>query len=305
MLPERIRKGDILGVIAPSSPVKEKDLEEFNASILRMEASGYELKIGKNVFSDSTGYGASVEEKIEDMHHMFSSPEVKMVWCAKGGDNSNSLFEKIDYDLIRKNPKIICGYSDSTSILNMIYQKTGLVTFLGQTFKGLASCETDYSYREIIKRLQEGKLEIGTKDDSYEVIQDGKAEGILIGGNLSLTANLVSGKYHLDFQNKILFIEEFGLESNPAAVSRYLYYMKQNNVFDQIKGLWIGNYEHESGIPLEKIVMDTIGTKYQIPIVKSNNFGHTDRKTVIPIGTKARIHTNEKEKIKLLEDCVL
>lgn len=305
MLPKHIQKGDVLGIIAPSAPVREDNLEEFNQSILLMEASGYELKIGKNVFSDVTGYGASVEQKLEDIHYMFSSPEVKMVWCAKGGDNSNSLFEQIDYHLIAKNPKIICGYSDSTSLLNMIYQKTGLITFLGQTFKGLASCDTDYSYREIIKRFQAAKLELGTENDLYETIQEGEAEGILVGGNLNLISNLVSGAYHIDFQNKILFIEEFGLESNPGAVSRYLYHMKQNHVWDQIRGLWIGNYEHESGITLEKIVTDVLADQYHFPIIKSNNFGHTDRKTVIPIGTKARINTKVKEKIKLLENCVL
>ena len=85
--------------------------------------------------------------------------------------------------------------------------------------------------------------------------------------------------------------------------SNYLYYMKQNGVFDKIKGLWIGSYESE--IPLEKIVLDTLGNEYDFPIIKSNNFGHIDRKTVIPIGVKANIDTNKKEKIKLLEKCVI
>jgi len=80
--------------------------------------------------------------------------------------------------------------------------------------------------------------------------------------------------------------------------------MKQNGVFGQIKGLWIGNYEHESGISLEKIVLDVIGDEYRFPIIKSNNFGHIETKTVIPIGTKAKIDTNRKRKIELIEQCV-
>lgn len=80
--------------------------------------------------------------------------------------------------------------------------------------------------------------------------------------------------------------------------------MKQNDVFDKIKGLWIGNYDHESGISLEKIVMDVLGDEYNFPIIKSNNFGHTEKKTVIPIGTKARIDTSKKVKIELIENCV-
>ena len=84
-------------------------------------------------------------------------------------------------------------------------------------------------------------------------------------------------------------------------VSNNLYYMKQNGVFDKIKGLWIGNYEHESGIALEKIVLDCIEEKYNFPIIKSNNFGHIEKKEVIPIGTKAKIKNG---KIKLIEKCI-
>lgn len=80
--------------------------------------------------------------------------------------------------------------------------------------------------------------------------------------------------------------------------------MKQNGVFSQINGLWIGNYEHESGVTLEKIILDVLDGEYGFPIIKSNNFGHIEKKTVIPIGIKAKIDTSEKIKIKLLENCV-
>ena len=147
-------------------------------------------------------------------------------------------------------------------------------------------------------------IELGDKEESYVTIKSGNAVGKLIGGNLSLIKNLVAGKYSIDFTDKILFIEELGLESEPAMVSNSLYYMKQNGVFDKIKGLWLGNYEHESNISLEKIVIDTIQDEYNFPIIKSNNFGHTETKTVIPLGIKAHIDTNEIVKIKLLEECV-
>ena len=103
---------------------------------------------------------------------------------------------------------------------------------------------------------------------------------------------------------KILFLEELGYESDPAVVSNSLYYMKQNGVFDKIKGLWIGNYEHQSGITLEKIILDVLENKYKFPMIKSNNFGHIENKIVIPIGTKAEINTNENIKIKLIEKCI-
>lgn len=116
---------------------------------------------------------------------------------------------------------------------------------------------------------------------------------------------MVSGKYSINFENKILFLEELGLETEPGMASNFLYFMKQNGVFDKIKGLWLGNYEHESGVPLEKIVMDVLGDEYNFPIIKSNNFGHLDTKTVIPIGIKARIDTKAENKIELIENCVV
>ncbi len=224
-----------------------------------------------------------------------------------GGNNSNTIFEYIDYELIKKNPKILCGYSDITSITNIITAKTGLVTFSGTNFKTIATDETDYSYQEALKRFVKGNLELGKEGEEYISIQEGQAEGELIGGNLCLLHQLVEGQYKVNFEDKILFLEECGFETEPAFASNFLAYMKQNSVFDKIKGLWIGNYEHESGISLEKIISDTLelpNIKYSFPIIKSNNFGHIETKTVIPIGTKAKIDTNKSRKIELIEQCI-
>lgn len=302
MIPERLKKGDKIGVIAPSSPITESSLEDINNSITLMEASGFEIVFGKNAFKNTLGYGATAKEKAEDINSMFKNPKIKAIFCAKGGANSNSTFEYIDYEIIKQNPKILCGFSDSTSITNIITQKTGLVTFNGPTFKSLTSWETEYAYKQVINKFVLGKTELAEEEDKFYTIKEGVSEGKLIGGNLSLIANLSSGKYSIDFTDKILFIEELADESDVEMVSNYLYKMKQNEVFDKIKGIWVGNYEGE--VPLEKILLDTLEGEYNFPIIKSNNFGHIDKKQVIPIGTKARIDTNEEIKIKLLENCV-
>lgn len=303
--PKKLNRGDIIGVIAPSGPIVGKKIEELERAREIVEKDGFKVEYSNNLFSNTNGYSASAKEKAEDINEMFKDKEVKMIWCAKGGANSNSTFEYLDYELIRKNPKIICGYSDITSLTNMITEKTGLVTFSGTNFKTIATDETDYSYKEAIKRFVDGSLTIGKFGEEYKTIQEGTAEGQLIGGNLNLISGLVSGKYSIDFRDKILFLEELGVETDPEMASNFLYFMKQNEVFDKIKGLWIGNYEHESGYALEKIVKDVLGDKYKFPIMKSNNFGHTETKTVIPIGTKARIDTSRDVKIELIENCII
>ena len=303
--PQKLKIGDTIGVVAPSSPIIGNNIEELNKAKEIVERSGFKVKYSKNIFSNTNGYSSTAKEKAEDINEMFADKEVKMIWCAKGGNNSNSTFEYLDYELIKKNPKIICGYSDITSITNMITEKTGLVTFSGTNFKTIATDETDFSYKQALSRFVNGSLELGTENEEYITIQEGKTSGELIGGNLSLIRGMVAGKYSLDFTDKILFLEELGFETDPAGTSNNLYYMKQNGVFDKIKGLWIRNYEHESGISLEKIITDVLEGEYKFPIIKSNNFGHIERKTVIPIGTKAEINTNEKVKIKLVEKCVM
>ena len=304
LIPQRLKKGDVIGVVAPSNPIIDENIEELERARKIVEDAGFKVKYSKNLFSNTNGYSSTAREKAEDINEMFRDKDVKMIWCAKGGENSNSTFEYLDYDLIKNNPKIICGYSDITSLTNIITAKTGLVTFSGTNFKTIATDETNYSYNEVMKRFVDGSLELGLEGEKYETLNEGVAEGQLIGGNLSLTRGLVSGKYSIDFTDKILFLEELGIDTTPVIMSNFLYYMKQNGVFDKIKGLWIGNYEHESGISLEKVILDVLEDEYDFPIIKSNNFGHTETKTVIPIGTKARIDTKNARKIELIEKCV-
>lgn len=306
MIPSKLKKGDTIGVIAPSNYIEKDDLEYINASIALMEASGFKVKFGKYVFEDTLGYGTSPEKRAADINWAFKDDEVKAIMCVKGGEDSNTTLDYIDYEMIKKHPKIICGFSDNTSILNAIHEKTGLVTYHGPTFKSLTSWETGYAYKQFIKTFVEdtGSLIMGEPEDEYTTIQAGQVTGELVGGNLSLFTKLVCGKYAVNLQDKILFLEELGFEATPEMVNSNIYYLKQNGVFDRIAGLWIGNYEHPSKVSIEKIIKNAIGDEYKFPIIKSDNFGHIDKKIIIPIGTKAEINTNEKIKIKLVEKCV-
>ena len=296
----KVKKGDTVGVIAPSSKIDEDDLEAINNSVLLMESTGLKVKFAKNAFKNTLGYGATPKEKAEDINEMFADKEVKLIFCVSGGFNSNTVFEYLDYEVIKNNPKPLCGFSDSTSLGNIIYAKTGVITFNGPTFKALTSWATPYAYEEVVKRFIDGNMNLGKDDDEYITIKEGMAEGILVGGNLSLVNEMSAGKYAINFTDKILFIEEFCLETPPELVSNYLYNMKQNGVFDKIKGIWVGNYD--GSVALEKILLDVLEDKYSFPIIKSNNFGHTEKKTVIPVGGKAKIDTSKKVKIEITEN---
>jgi len=290
-----LKKGDTIGVIAPSSSVEDKDIEKINESTKLMEDFGFKIKFSNNFYNNTFGYSATPQEKAQDLNDMFADSSIKAIFAVKGGANSNSMFEYIDYELIKNNPKILCGFSDTTSILNVINDKTGIITYHGPTFKSLTSWDTDYAYKQVIKKFVDDNWNLYEKGEEFFTVKPGIAEGKLIGGNLSMINNLCSGKYKIDFKDKILFIEELSFESDAELVSNYLYNMKQNGVFDKIKGVWVGNYNGE--FPLENILLDVLEDKYSFPIIKSNNFGHIDNKQIIPIGVIAKIDTNKKVKI--------
>ena len=304
MKPNKLKKGDTIVVIAPSNAVNEDDVRFLKKTEKMFNKYGINVIYGRNIYSNTLGYGATPKEKADDLNEAFKNKNVQAIFCAKGGENSNTMFEYIDYELIKQNPKIFCGFSDSTFLLNIIYEKTGLTTFHGSTFKAISDWDAPCVFNDIIDKMINEKLNLNMKPETFEVIKEGEAEGILIGGNLSCIIEMVCGKYSIDFEDKILFIEDLGEESNPKFESNFLYYMKQNGVFEKIKGLWIGNYEHESQIKLENIVLDVLEDNCDFPIIKSENFGHIAEKQVIPIGVNSRINTMNKEKIILMEKCV-
>ena len=173
MIPNALKKGDTIGVIAPSNSIDIDDNEFIEKSSKLFEDLGFKIKLGEFVYSHSLGYSASPLEKAQDINNMFADPNVKAIFIVKGGENSNTTFDYIDYELIKNNPKIICGFSDSTYITNVITSKTELVTFSGPTFKSLTSLETDYGFKEVIKRFVNKNLDLGITQDNYETVHLG------------------------------------------------------------------------------------------------------------------------------------
>ena len=296
MLANKLKRGDTIGVVCPSDKVNNEDIPEIKEAERLLKERGYNVVFGKNVYKNTTGYGATAKEKAEDINEMYANKNINAIMSLKGGFNSNSVYEYLDLNTIKSNNKIICGYSDSTSYINYIHEKTGNIGFIGPNFKSLNAPGTNhYLLDEMLKRLENNYYDLATDDSEFRMIKEGQAVGELVGGNLSLTTGLID---EIDFTNKILFLEEFSFESPSAMVSNYLYRLRQKGVFNKVSGIWLGNYEGD--VAIEKILMDTIeDMNLNIPIIKSDNFGHIERKITIPLGVKAEI---KDVKIKLVED---
>ena len=228
MLATKLMTGDTIGVVCTSAPIPEERQNEVKSSTKFLEELGFKVKFGKYISDNTLGYGTTAKNKADEINRMFANKEVKAIFCACGGENVNSVLDYLDYDTIRNNPKIICGYSDPTSLINAIYLKTGLITFHGANFTSLSEevqGEAEYTRNEVVKRFIKKSLEIGNNEERISVIRAGNAEGILVGGNLSLISRFSAGKYSYNFSDKILFIEELFYETPPALASSYLYYM--------------------------------------------------------------------------------
>ena len=285
MLSNKLNIGDTIGIISPSAPITEDLKEQFNRGLQVFKDMGFKIELSKNVYANTLGYSSTVSEKVEDINEMFANKEVKAIICSQGGQNSNAILPYIDYEIIKNNPKIIMGISDSTAILNAIYSKTGIITYH----------QNDFKLRLI--DANNGKVEHFTK---WKCLKDGIAEGSLIGGNLSTLVKLLNTEYCSNFNNKILFLEDYADESPLDEIDSKINILKQHKVFEKIKGLWIGYYEKDTEIAkFEDVIMNNL-QEYKFPTLKCNDFGHNCENVVIPIGAKIKLDATNCE-VEIIE----
>ncbi|MBU1932253.1 LD-carboxypeptidase [Patescibacteria group bacterium] len=303
MIPKKLQIGDTIGIVSPSGAVSKELENQFDKGVDFLKNLGFKVRIGKNALSNTLKYSASPQEKADDINSMFADSEVKAIICSQGGANSNSILPLLDFAVIKDNPKIFLGISDITVLLNSIYQKTGLITFHGNDVMwGFGAEHTEYDEQEFIDRLVKGKIGEVKHNSEWKCIREGTAEGILIGGNLNCLNKLAGTEYLPDFEAKILLLETFDESNAPEDVEAELSRLKQMGVFEKIKGLWIGYYNHKSKIPYEEIVMNVV-KDYDFPILKCDDFGHNTPNTTIPIGARIKIDAINKQ-VVLLDKCV-
>lgn len=302
MRAEKLKRGDTIGIVAPSEPITEEYKEYMKKSIKIFEDMGFKIKLSKNIYKNTYGYSATPEEKASDINDMFSDKEVKAIISAVGGDNSFNCLGLIDYENIKRNPKIICGYSDATNYLEAIYTKTGLITYhhlemidLGRKLK------KDFELSQFKKILIDGTLGEIDKNSKYITLQKGCVEGIIVGGNVPSMVSLLNTEYFPDLTDKILFLEVYASSTDFDLADKYIGLLKYHGVFDKIKGLWIGHYHGDTeDTKIEDIFMRHL-KGYDFPILKCDDFGHDCEKVVIPIGAKIKLDASNC-KVTILEE---
>lgn len=305
-IPERLSKGDRIGVVSPSTPVTKKLMDQFRNGVNFLENLGFNVVLGTHIASTTWGYTASPREKAEDINRMFADQSIKAIICSQGGATANACLSYLNWNSIEASPKVFLGISDITVLLNAIHWKTGLVTFHGNDVMwGFGRRPTEYDRQEFITRLMDAGIGEIPPSSERSTIRNGIAEGKLLGGNLHCLLKLAGTPYFPDFTKAILFVEAIGI--TPEVCDHFFQQLKQMGVLDQISGAVIGYIDglqnDEKAIMQMEEVLLRVTTEYKFPILKVDDFGHNCPNTVLPIGSQVRIDA-EGQTIEILEKCV-
>jgi muramoyltetrapeptide carboxypeptidase len=315
--PSRLKKGDELRVIAPAKSVAIVSDDNKRRALECLENDfGFKVSFGAHCNETDAFQSSSVASRVSDLHEAFADPKVKGILTVLGGYNSNQMLEHIDYGLIRKNPKVFCGFSDITALSNAIYKKTSMVTFSGPHFSTFA-CEKgmdytlDYFAKCFLKSdVIEVKSPLKWSDDTWyldqknrtfitndgmEVINPGFADGTIIGGNLC-TLNLLHGTpYMPDLAETVLFVEDDYLVF-PEIFDRDLQSLVMQTGFESVRAVVIGRFQKESKMTLD-LLTQICRSKPQLaklPTIANVDFGHTLPMITFPIGGKATVDARDK-----------
>lgn len=311
MLADRLKPGDEIRVISPSRSMVIMKEAQVEIAINRLTGLGFQVTFGKNANAHDEFFSSSIEERIEDLHEAFLNPNVKGILAAMGGYNANQLLKYIDYDIIRNNPKVFCGYSDITVLNGAIYNKTGLITYSGPLFSSFGVKHGfEYTLDSFIQAVtNDAPYEIEpsshwsddawyldqedrtfVEHEGYFVLQEGQAEGVLIGGNLCTLHLLQGTEYMPSLKNAILFIEDDD-ESHALTFERDLQSLLQLPDAQHIKGILIGKFQKDSHMT-EAALRRIIASKKELaelPVIANVNFGHVQPMATIPFGAQASI----------------
>jgi len=288
-IPRRLRKGDLLGIICPASPVA--DASRIERGVRYLESLGYRVRVGPNA-AKSDGYLAGTdEERAADIHAMFADRTVKGIFCARGGYGTGRLLPLLDFRLIARHPKIFVGYSDITALQLALWKKCRLVTYHGPMSAVEMAGEIDPFTEESLWRTLTSAAGGLSLAEGAAVPGAPQARGRLLGGNLSLIASIMGTPYQPDFRGTILFIEEIG--EDPYRVDRMLVQLALAGAARRAAGTVFGQFTacvpRDAAAPTRPLgsSLADFAAKARGPVVGGFPVGHERRMATVPVGVRA------------------
>lgn len=301
--PKALKAGDTLGLVAPGFPIYQSSV--FDEMLGNLEKLGFNLKLGEHVNARHGYFAGTDEQRASDLMNMFQDPEVDGIMCIRGGWGCNRILPLLDFEVIKINPKVLCGFSDITSLHMAIYQKSDVITFHGPVGKSVWTDLTTDAFKRI---LWEGDpavfMPLKQHNDSF-VVTPGIAKGKLLGGNLTVLTSMIGSTYLPSFDGAILFLEDIG--ENVYRIDRMLTQLKMAGILDQLSGFVFGKCtDCEAGnnsLTLQQVLDDHV-KPLQIPAFYGAMISHEDDNITLPIGIEAEIDSTRKT-IHVLDSAVV
>ncbi|HXI72878.1 MAG TPA: LD-carboxypeptidase [Verrucomicrobiae bacterium] len=298
--PERLNFGDTIGIIAPASP--PQDPKAVDRAAQALERFGFKPKLAKNVRARHGFLAGGDRERAADLMVMFADKKVKAIICMRGGYGTARILDRLDYGVIRQNPKIFSGYSDITSLHCVLAQKVNLISVHAPMFNGALDGPKvpEFTKKSFFRTVMEAKP-AGSICDGYDkkgvlTLRGGVVEGRLIGGNLSLICASLGTPFAPSFKRKILFFED--ISEKPYRLDRMLTQLLNAGILQQVAGVAVG-VNQDCADPDAKVVKEYLQTaadvlkerlaSLRVPVVTGLPFGHVDLNATIPVGAKARL----------------
>ena len=302
--PKALQKNSTIGIVSPSYWLEEEILASTSKYFIDL---GYRLKFGKSNHLRWGPFAGLPQKRADDIHEMFENSDVDAVFCARGGYGANRVLPLLDYNLIKKNPKIFIGYSDITALLTSITQKTKLVTFHGPMLTTYKDSWVEYNY-SLMQRVLAGEKFIKIYSPNKletKILKHGVASGPLWGGNMCLLINRIGTVNSLNTDGAILFLED--IDEYLYSFERMLVHMREAGMFDNIRGLIFGELKNmkDQEIGFERnsdqIILDICGD-LNIPILSNFPCGHGKFQSTLPLSINTEIDTKNKEMLVTLID---
>jgi muramoyltetrapeptide carboxypeptidase len=296
--PEKLAKGDLIGIISPAS--SPENFSSVESGIKYIEGAGYRTITGRNI-DKSRGYLAGTDkERADDIHQMFADKRVKAIFCLRGGYGAFRLLDKIDYKLIKKNPKIFVGFSEITALQMAFLQKANLITFAGPmvmpNFSKEISCYTEENFWRMLTHGKKAGKILLPDTNKLQSIRKGKASGKIIGGNLAVFSSMLGTSYLPDLKDKILLLED--VSEPPYKIDRMFNQLRLNNVFKKVKGIILGSFidcnepdEKKKTLSVEEIFNDYFRLS-ELPVVYNFPHGHIKDFITVPIGINVKLNAS-------------
>ena len=290
--PPALRLGDCIGFAAPASPFREEALQE---GIEVLQEMGFRVRYEPRIFERYRYLAGRDTERAAELQNLFADPDVKAVFCCRGGYGSQRLLPYLDAGAIRNTPKIFMGYSDLTSLLCFLDTRCGLAALHGPVVCGNLSTELDSDSRRQLLGLLTGDMEAmqppSSRQDDLEMLSGGDAEGRLLGGCLSVFACAIGTPIQPRTEGAILFLEDRG--ERLYAVDRMLTTLKLSGLLQGVRGIVFGcmnRVQADAELPYDArdVIVDVLGD-LGIPILYGFPSGHCPRPLALPFGVAAAI----------------